>query len=112
MRDGCGPFRLRRMGLILTDDELEVALSVVIVPEAVLVGRGVDGQQAGEGVSGEDLLELVAVVDCRDCGLVEGGPFLMLADLMVGLVGVSLRSSYWSFLGFLLLDNMVPESLL
>ena len=101
-----------RVGVLVRPIVPELALSVTVVSEAVLVGRGVDGQQAGEGVCGEDLLELVAVVDCKDCGLVEGGPFLVQAVLIVGLVGVSLRSSYWSLLGFLLLVNIVPESFL
>ena len=81
---------------------------MVIMLEAVLVGRGVDGQQAGEGAGGDDLLGVEAVVDWSDCGLTERAAFLLALALVVGLSGVSLTSSYWSFWGFLRPDKTTP----
>jgi hypothetical protein len=37
-----------------------------VMPEPVLVGRGVEGQQAGEEVRGERLTEFGAVVDLEE----------------------------------------------
>ena len=41
-------------------------LASAVVSEAVWVGRGVEGQQAGEEVRGERLLEFGAAVDLEE----------------------------------------------
>ena len=98
------------MGVVTWEAESAPAVvhSVVITLAAVLVGRGVEGQQAGEGAGGDDLFGVEAVVDWGDWGLTERAALLLVLVLVVALSGVSLMSSYWSFLGFLRPDKTTP----
>ena len=82
--------------------------SVLMPLAAVLVGRGVEGQQAGEGAGGVVLVGVEAVVDWGDWGLTERAALLLVLVLVVALRGVSLMSSHWSFWGFLRLDRTTP----
>ena len=98
------------MGVVTleADSVPAVVHSVLMTLAAVLVGRGVEGQQAGEGAGGVVLVGVEAVVDWGDWGLPERAALLLVLVLVVALSGVSLMSSYWSFLGFLRPDKTTP----